>query len=175
MLEGSSQVDSRSLASRSTKTRDFCGRKPSTKGSLPSGKMSTVGFTSSSAKRCAVFAHERRLPRSGVGQQTRISTSGPRVGSHHSRQYDQVDYSTKKTNFRMADNPSPIQPARFPMRPLNAVSPLPGECSYLLVGTLRCGSSKKFSRKITWLCACCASGVSTGMSAAMRLPAGATS
>src|SRR6266852_3756651 len=28
----------------------------------------------------------------------------------------------------------------------------------------------KFSRKTTWFCACCAPGVSTGISAAMRLP-----
>ena len=44
-----------------------------------------------------------------------------------------------------------------------------------LRGTFRRNSSKKFSRKITWLWACCDSGVSTCTNAAMRLPSGARS
>jgi hypothetical protein len=46
---------------------------------------------------------------------------------------------------------------------------------YFPTGTLRCSSSAKFSRKVTWFCACCASAPSTGISAAMRLPSGARS
>jgi hypothetical protein len=81
---------------------------------------------------------------------------------------------SSKTNFRVPGNPFPVQPARF-QRPLNAVSGTSGKGSYLLMGALRCSSSEKFSRKITWLCICCASGVSTGINAAMCLPSGATS
>src|SRR5437870_5617848 len=46
---------------------------------------------------------------------------------------------------------------------------------FLLAGTRRRSSPKKFSRKTTWFCACCASGVSPGTKAAMRLPSGAIS
>ena len=49
------------------------------------------------------------------------------------------------------------------------------DTSYLPVGTFRRSSSKKFSRKMMWFCAFWASGASAGMSAAMRLPSGATS
>jgi hypothetical protein len=43
------------------------------------------------------------------------------------------------------------------------------DCGYLLTGTLRRTLSKKFSRKITWLCAFCASAVSTDIKPRDRL------
>jgi hypothetical protein len=43
------------------------------------------------------------------------------------------------------------------------------------IGIFRRSSSKKFSRKITWFCACCASGVSIRISATTRFPSEARS
>src|ERR1700692_392075 len=46
---------------------------------------------------------------------------------------------------------------------------------FACVAVRRRTSSKKFSRKITWLCAFCPSTVSAGINATMRLPSGARS
>ena len=50
-----------------------------------------------------------------------------------------------------------------------------GVSRYFPTGTLHRSSSEKFSRKTTWLCTGRYSGVSTGISAIMRLPSGASS
>src|ERR1019366_2636072 len=46
---------------------------------------------------------------------------------------------------------------------------------FACVAVRRRTSSKKFSRKITWLCVFCPSAVSTGINATIRLPSGAGS
>ena len=75
-------------------------------------------------------------------------------------------------NIRIADNPEVIGSNHVKRPVLLGICRIKRDRSYLLTGTLRRSSSEKFSRKITWLYAFCASAVSTGIKAAMCLPSG---
>src|SRR6202521_1763978 len=80
---------------------------------------------------------------------------------------DETDY------LRFADDTHSIRPNHLKRLVLLEISRIKSDCRYLPTGTLRRSSSEKFIRKVTWFCAFCASAVSIGINAAMRLASGA--
>ena len=116
-------------------------------------------------------ADVRMIERGGSEGFPLKSFTGGRIVLHLSGQELQRDMAMQLEVFGLVDH---THPAATELREDAIVRD--GLADHLAcVAVRRRTSSKKFSRKITWLCAFCPSAVSTGINATMRLPSGARS